>query len=322
MKFLRTDAVTAVIEQVQVQCVKEPGPSTSVFLRKPDNIRMNVMPERMPVFQSVCFPTVLLDLLSGWPVATDKPQKKRIISVKPLICFWIVDHLFIHFRAHFGQAVQIDGKTLLFFLSSQRSQEYSRTDLITNYIARYEFSSLFSMQDTGFIQSLKFGRPGEYRQGTAFRLIAGMIEHFLIKRKIICRGAASKDQAEEIIASGKADMVVIGRAQLADAQFCEKAKEGRTEDIVRCIGCNQSCYEMTLYGKPITCMRNPSVGREREFEALKKTQNPKNILVIGGGVGGMEAAEYIRARGSDVTVIEMQDKAAKDVGPPAGTSPL
>ncbi len=115
------------------------------------------------------------------------------------------------------------------------------------------------------------------------------------------------DQAEEIIASGKADMVVIGRAQLADAQFCEKAKEGRTEDIVRCIGCNQGCYEMTLYGKPITCMRNPSVGREREFEALKKTQNPKNILVIGGGVGGMEAAVTAVKLGHNVTLAEASD---------------
>ncbi len=51
------------------------------------------------------------------------------------------------------------------------------------------------------------------------------------------------EQADEIIRSGKADMVVIGRAQLADPEFCNKAKNGNVDDIVRCVGCNQGCYD-------------------------------------------------------------------------------
>lgn len=114
-------------------------------------------------------------------------------------------------------------------------------------------------------------------------------------------------QAEEILASGKADMVVIGRGQLADAEFCKKAEEGHVDDIVRCVGCNQGCYDRTLIGEPITCMRNPSVGREKEFESLKTAEHPKRVLVIGGGVAGMEAAIMAKKLGHDVTLAEAED---------------
>ncbi|MBP3398328.1 MAG: FAD-dependent oxidoreductase, partial [Erysipelotrichaceae bacterium] len=116
------------------------------------------------------------------------------------------------------------------------------------------------------------------------------------------------DQAEEIIASGKTDMVVIGRAQIADPYFCNKAKEGRKEDILNCVGCNQGCYDNCVYGKPITCLRNPAVGREEEFDQLKKTETPKKVLVVGGGVAGMEAAYMAHKLGHNVTLAEKTDK--------------
>ena len=116
------------------------------------------------------------------------------------------------------------------------------------------------------------------------------------------------DLAESIIAEDKADMVVMGRAQIADPNFCNKAKAGNVEDILNCIGCNQGCYENCLIGAPITCLRNPSVGKEAEFAALKKVSDPKKVLVIGGGVGGMEAAMMAHMLGHDVTLAEASDK--------------
>ena len=115
-------------------------------------------------------------------------------------------------------------------------------------------------------------------------------------------------QADEIIRSGKADMVVIGRAQLADPEFCNKAMNGKVEDIVRCVGCNQGCYDG--FSSPdvpfITCMRNPALGREAEF-GLLKTVSPKKVLVIGGGVSGLEAAINLKDRGHNPIVCEASD---------------
>lgn len=116
------------------------------------------------------------------------------------------------------------------------------------------------------------------------------------------------EQADEIIRSGKADMVVIGRAQLADPEFCNKAKNGNVDDIVRCVGCNQGCYDG--FSNPdapfITCMRNPALGREDEF-VIKKTDNPKNVLIVGGGVAGLEAAIGLKDRGHNPILCEASD---------------
>lgn len=165
--------------------------------------------------------------------------------------------------------------------------DISRGNLVTSAM-RYEVPSLDIPR--GFNVDL----AAKIRQGTNMPTIAvGRIN--------------DPAQAEEILSSGKADMVVVGRGQLADAEFCKKAMEGHVDDIVRCIGCNQGCYDRTLIGEPITCMRNPSVGREKEFEAIKPAENPKRILVIGGGVAGMEAAIMAKKRGHDVTLAEADD---------------
>ncbi len=105
-------------------------------------------------------------------------------------------------------------------------------------------------------------------------------------------------QAEAILADGKADMVVIGRAQLADPEFSNKAAAGNDEDIIRCFGCGQGCGS-----SPMTCTRNPSVGREREF-TLVSTDKPQKVAVIGGGMGGLEAAITLKKRGHEAILLE------------------
>ena len=115
------------------------------------------------------------------------------------------------------------------------------------------------------------------------------------------------DQAEEIIASGKADMVVVGRGQIADPEFVAKAAAGRARDIVRCVGCDQGCYDRIVasFG-PITCLRNPLVGREAEG-APSPTLRPLRVLVAGGGMGGMEAALVLAQRGHKPVLVEASD---------------
>ena len=116
--------------------------------------------------------------------------------------------------------------------------------------------------------------------------------------------------AEDILQQGKADFVDLGRALLADPQFPKKAKEGLVEDIRKCIACNE-CMNPKLREELdipyLICAINPACGREQEFK-LTLIGKAKNILVIGGGPAGMEAARIAALRGHEVTLWEKDEK--------------
>lgn len=112
--------------------------------------------------------------------------------------------------------------------------------------------------------------------------------------------------ADNIIKEGKADMVAMARPLIADPELPKKAKEGRIDEIRTCIACN-SCFDRVFEGSPITCLVNPAVGREREFEIVP-VESPKNVIVVGGGPGGMETARIARLRGHNVTLYEKDEK--------------
>ena len=109
--------------------------------------------------------------------------------------------------------------------------------------------------------------------------------------------------AEQVLSEGRADLVAMARAFIADPNILRKAREGRLEDVRTCIACNQGCFDHVFMLKPITCLLNPRVNRERETE-LVRTTAPKKVLVAGGGPGGMEAAWVAAHRGHDVTLCE------------------
>ena len=109
--------------------------------------------------------------------------------------------------------------------------------------------------------------------------------------------------AEELIADGKADICMIGRANLCDSEFANKAREGRTDDIRPCIGCGR-CLTGIMFGNPIACTVNPSV----ETNDIDEADVKKKVLVIGGGPAGMEAAYVAKKRGHEVVLCEKENE--------------
>lgn len=112
--------------------------------------------------------------------------------------------------------------------------------------------------------------------------------------------------ADELIANGKTDICMIGRANLCDAEFAYKAEQGLEDDIRPCIGCLR-CLNGIMFGKRVACTINPSLEIENE-ETIEASKDKKKILVIGGGPAGMEAAFVARKRGHEVVLCEEGDE--------------
>lgn len=113
--------------------------------------------------------------------------------------------------------------------------------------------------------------------------------------------------AEDIIASGKADMVSMARPFLADPELVKKSRMGQAQDINICIGCNQACLDHVFKNQMASCLVNPAACHEAEF-IKHPTQKSKNIAVVGAGMAGLSCATTLAERGHQVTLFEATDK--------------
>lgn len=111
--------------------------------------------------------------------------------------------------------------------------------------------------------------------------------------------------AEELIEDGAADICMMGRANLCDAEFCNKAAAGRAEEVRPCIGCLR-CLNGIMFGKPIACTVNPDV--EHDEAGFEPAAEKKDVLVVGAGPAGMEAAYIAARRGHNVVLVDKQDQ--------------
>jgi 2,4-dienoyl-CoA reductase-like NADH-dependent reductase (Old Yellow Enzyme family)/thioredoxin reductase len=110
--------------------------------------------------------------------------------------------------------------------------------------------------------------------------------------------------ADNIIAKEMADLVCIGRGLMADPEMPIKAQEGRFDEIRTCIACN-TCMQSIYRKGRLECLVNPALGREQEMQMLQASQ-PKKVMVVGGGPGGLNAAWVAAKRGHEVHLYEKQ----------------
>jgi 2,4-dienoyl-CoA reductase (NADPH2) len=113
--------------------------------------------------------------------------------------------------------------------------------------------------------------------------------------------------AEEVLASGCADMVSMARPFLADADFVVKAAAGKADEINTCIACNQACLDHIFAGRLTSCLVNPRACHETEL-VIEKVKTPKRVAVVGAGPAGMACATTAAERGHQVTLFDAADR--------------
>ncbi len=137
----------------------------------------------------------------------------------------------------------------------------------------------------------------------AFTYLANDVKQAVSIPVIACNRLNDPLLAEEVLATKQADLIGVARPFLADPQWANKVREGKIAEISPCIGCNQGCLDYVFTGRPVTCLVNPGVGKEKETELLPAAAS-KSILVVGGGVAGMMAARVLAIRGHSVSLWE------------------
>jgi len=161
--------------------------------------------------------------------------------------------------------------------------------------------------DAGCYESWYWAHPPIYQPQGCMVDLAAQVKK-IVKIPVLTVGRiVTPEMAEKILEEEKADIIVLGRALLADPKWPNKVHDGKIEDIRPCIGCNDGCLFRPTLGRPLSCAVNPSCGREQDAIPIRTTK-PKKILIAGGGVSGMEAARIAAIRGHTVILYEKTEE--------------
>jgi 2,4-dienoyl-CoA reductase-like NADH-dependent reductase (Old Yellow Enzyme family) len=185
-----------------------------------------------------------------------------------------------------------------------------QTDETIELLAASDLFDYFSISGGGYHTVSKTVPPMGTEEGH-------LVPHARRAREIVDGRAAifavgrilSVGHAERVLTQGAADMVALTRAQLADPQLVNKSREGREDEITRCVGANV-CLSRVFDHRAVTCVVNPAVGREREWGegTLDTVAEARRVVVVGGGPSGMRLAATAATRGHDVTLLEADDE--------------
>ena len=167
------------------------------------------------------------------------------------------------------------------------------------------------------IPDMSFPRKPFVENAAAIRKVARGVPVMTVGRIV------TPENAEEILSTGTADLVCIVRPLIADPEWTNKALDGKRNRIRECISCNVGCRGGPHRGTPIACLVNPAVGYERTMGVgtLTTATHAKHVVVVGGGPGGLKAAETAALRGHRVTVVEKQVRTGGMVVTAAATMP-
>ena len=160
--------------------------------------------------------------------------------------------------------------------------------------------------DAGCYDSWYWPHPPIYQEHGCMVDMAAIVKN-AVKIPVVAVGRLEIPEiAEKVVEEKKADIIALGRGLLADPYWPIQVQQGRIEDIRPCLGCHDACFERYFVNsRPLCCTVNPTVGRESLYR-LTSTENRKKVVVVGGGVAGMEAARVAAMRGHSVTLYEKE----------------
>ena len=121
-----------------------------------------------------------------------------------------------------------------------------------------------------------------------------------------------RESADAVLDSGKADLVVMGRALIADPDLPNKLAANRDDAVIPCVGCNEGCVARLRERKAVACAVNPRTGCEGMYPRTPAAVS-KHVVIVGGGMVGSETAEYLALKGGDVTILELRPDLAADM---------
>ncbi len=161
--------------------------------------------------------------------------------------------------------------------------------------------------DAGSYERLDYIFPPSYQGPACMQYVCDCAREVLTV-PVLNGGTHDPDTALDLITSGKADFAILGRALIADPELPRKLLEGRREDVRPCLRCNEDCIGRIWNRRTrLSCSVNTRVGEEEHFK-IEKTQDPKNIVVVGAGPAGLEAARVAALEGHKVTVFEKDSR--------------
>lgn len=122
---------------------------------------------------------------------------------------------------------------------------------------------------------------------------------------IACDAIKTPQFAEQLLAEGNTDFVALGRSQIADPEFINKALRGEEADIRPCIGCLH-CIESVMKGRMLQCAVNPCIGHEKDYQSYAQNGEGRTVAVVGAGPAGMEAARVLGKKGFKPVIFEKE----------------
>lgn len=161
--------------------------------------------------------------------------------------------------------------------------------------------------DAGSYETIDYIFPTSYTGDACMAYVCQQARKHLTK-PIINAGNHTMETAVQLLKSGQADLVHFGRQSIADPHFANKLKQGRRQDVRPCIVCNQECIGR-IFGRltQLSCAVNPAAGLEAHME-VTKLPRPRQVVVIGAGPCGLEAARCAAERGCNVSLYEKEGR--------------
>ena len=180
----------------------------------------------------------------------------------------------------------------------------SNTDTETPEFAKiYEQAGVDAINVTGGWHESRVPQLPMHLPRAAFAFLALNVKKAVSVPIIASNRISDPNSAERIIKDGYADMVNLGRVLIADPEWPRKALEGRVNEIRPCVACSQGCTDEVFNGRAVFCVGNARAGFEGERQLLK-TDNPKKVMIVGAGAGGLEAAITAAICGHQVEIYE------------------